>query len=80
VLTLFQDGALCHISKRIKALLAKQSFEVIVWSGNSPNMNPIENYWSQMKNMLRKKDISSVPKLILALKELWTRDRRPSII
>jgi hypothetical protein len=31
-----QDGALCHASKRIKAYLAKQPFQVIDRPGNSP--------------------------------------------
>jgi hypothetical protein len=52
----------CHASKWIKTFLAEQPFEVIVWLGNSPDLNPIENCWNQMKNMLKKKDISSIPK------------------
>ncbi len=69
-----QDGAPCHASKRIKAFLTKQSFQVIDWPGNSPDLNPTENCWNNMKNMLRKKDISSVPKLTAAIKELWTQE------
>jgi transposase len=69
-----QDGAPCHASKRIKAFLAEQPFQVIDWPGNSPDLNPIENCWNHMKNLLKKKDISSVPKLITAIKELWTME------
>ncbi len=63
-----QDGAPCHASKRIKAFLAQQDFQVIDWPGNSPDLNPIENCWNHLKNMLKKKDTSSVPKLFSAIK------------
>jgi transposase len=60
-----QDGGLCHASKRIKDFLAEQPFKVIDWPGNSSDLNPIENCWNHMKNLLKKKDISSIPKLTL---------------
>ena len=66
------DGAPCHAAKKIKDFLAQYPFEIINWPGNSPDLNPIENCWNFMKNELRKKDISSVPKLIDELKSLWT--------
>jgi hypothetical protein len=69
-----QDGAPCHASKRIKTFLAQQDFQVIDWPGNSLDLNPIENCWNHLKNMLKKKDTSSVPKLISAIKELWTQE------
>ncbi len=47
-----------HASKRIKAFLAQQTFEVVDWPGNSPDLNPIENCWNHMKTMLKKNDIS----------------------
>jgi hypothetical protein len=67
-----QNSDPCHASKHIKAFLAQQSFQVIRvdWYGNSPNLNPIENCWNHIKTMLKKKDISSVPKLTAIVKEL----------
>jgi hypothetical protein len=53
------DGAPCHASIRIKDFLAEQPFQVIDWSGNSPDLNPIENCWNHLKNLLKKKDVSS---------------------
>jgi transposase len=67
-----QDGAPCHASKKIKAYLAEQPFQVIDWPGNSPDLNPIENCWNFMKGKLKDKDVSSVPKLINEIKMLWT--------
>jgi transposase len=69
-----QDGAPCHASKRIKDFLKAQSFQVIDWPGNSPDLNPIENAWNYMKRKLKSQDISSVPKLKEAILKLWTQD------
>jgi hypothetical protein len=44
------------------------------WPGNSPDLNPIENCWNQMKQKLKVLDISSLPKLKEALLKLWTQD------
>jgi transposase len=69
-----QDGAPCHASKMIKSFLNEQPFEVMDWPGNSPDLNPIENCWNQMKNKLKEVDTSSLPKLKDALLKLWTQD------
>ncbi len=67
-----QDGAPCHASKRIKQYLASKPFEVMDWPGNSPDLNPIENCWNYMKEMLKTKDTGSIDKLIKEIKILWT--------
>jgi transposase len=66
------DGAPCHASKRVKNFLADKPFQVIDWPGNSPDLNPIENCWNYMKEKLKLKDTSSLPKLINEIKILWT--------
>merc|ERR1711911_457339 len=67
------DSAPCHKAKIVQNLFNDQvSFQVIEdWPGNSPDLNPIENAWSFMKNQLKYKDTGSVPKLIHELKMLW---------
>jgi hypothetical protein len=72
-----QDGAPCHASLCIKAFLAQQTFDEIDWPGNSPDLNPIKNCWNHVKTTLKKKDISSVPRLTAAIKELWTQELTP---
>jgi hypothetical protein len=69
-----QDGAPCHASKATKAFLNQQNFKIMDWPGNSPDLNPIENCWNQMKQKLKDVDISSLPKLKEALLKLWTQD------
>ncbi len=65
----FQDGAPCHKSKKVMALLKEQKFAVMDWPGNSPDLSPIENLWSILEGKLKKKDnISSLPLLIRPLR------------
>ena len=51
-----------------------QSFHVIIWPGNSPDLNPIENCWNYMKDKLKNKDIGSLDKLVFEIKSPWTTD------
>ena len=49
-----QDGAPCHRSKIVKSWFAERpEIKLIDWPGNSPDLNPIENVWSWMKNKLQ---------------------------
>lgn len=66
-----QDSALCHTSKLVKKWLSDQSISVLEWPGNSPDLNPIENCWHQMKVALKDKDTASVPRLKNELLKLW---------
>jgi transposase len=75
-----QDGAPCHKCKKVMAVLKeyKEEFSVLDWPGNSPDLNPIENCWSVMKMKFKNnKEITSLPKLILAIKEMWVKDMTP---
>ena len=38
-----QDGAPCHQSKIVTALLKEKRIKVLDWPGTSPDLNPIEN-------------------------------------
>jgi len=72
--TFLQDGAPCHKSRASMALLKSKEgqFKVLDWPGNSPDLNPIENVWSIMKARLKRDhDITSLQKLIQAIKMLW---------
>ena len=40
------DGAPCHQTKAVKKWFENNGVEILgPWSGNSPDLNPIENYW-----------------------------------
>lgn len=40
-------------------------------SGNSPDLNPIENLWSWLVQRLRQRTITTLQQLRAALKEIW---------
>ena len=44
---------------------------MIPWPGNSPDLNPIENAWSHMKNKLQDMEITSIPTLKAAIQQVW---------
>ena len=48
--------------------------EVLEWHGNSPDLNPIENLWSIVKNRLRKQGHTIKTKLIQSVIHVWFHD------
>ena len=46
---LMYDGALCHQSKKVKKWLQDNVHVLSPWPGLSPDLNPIENCWSLVK-------------------------------
>ena len=73
--TIFQhDGARCHTAKSVQQWLQEQGVEVLEpWSGNSPDLNPIENCWDVVKNKVRSHKPSSHAELIKTIKQVWTQ-------
>lgn len=66
------DGAPCHRAKIVKEWLEACEVEYFYdWPGNSPDLNPLENLWSIMKQKLRGRDTSSIPKLKDAILDIW---------
>ena len=54
-----QDSAPCHASKSTKEFLTNNQIRVLPWPGNSPDLNPIENLWLQMKVRVAQKEPTS---------------------
>ena len=59
-----QDSAPCHKAKMITNCFKKMKITVLDWPGNSPDLNPIKNLLSIVKNRLRKMDCTNKIKLI----------------
>ena len=68
-----QDGAPCHRSKIVKKILGENNVVTLDWPGNSPDLNPIENLWSKMKDLVAKKQPSSGKALTETIKEVWVK-------
>ncbi len=47
-----QDLASCHRYKKTLQYLSDREIEVLNWVVNSPDMKPIDNVWSWLKNEL----------------------------
>ena len=51
-----QDGAPCHRSKDATKFLAQKKIKILEWQGNSPEISPIENLWTELKIKCRNDD------------------------
>lgn len=43
-----QDSAPAHTAASTRQFLKRRKIEILPWCGNSPDLNPIENVWSQV--------------------------------
>ena len=46
------DGAPCHRSRLVTDWKSEQTFQCLIWPPQSPDLNPIENVWADMKRHL----------------------------
>jgi hypothetical protein len=74
--TIFQhDGAPCHRTAAVSRWLTQQGMEVLgPWPGSSPDLNPIENLWTIMKQKVTEQQPTSAESLINAIKRVWTNE------
>ncbi|GET63791.1 IS630 family transposase [Rhizophagus irregularis DAOM 181602=DAOM 197198] len=68
-----QDNAPIHTAKITKDWLKKNKIVVIDWPANSPDLNPIENIWKQLKDNIQSCKVfpRTVDELKVALSEEW---------
>ena len=65
------DSAPCHTARSIKTYLANKGIPTIDWPGNSPDLNPIENAWNQLKNRVCSIHNMSLGELKAAIQYHW---------
>ncbi len=77
-LILQQDGAPCHTAKMIKKFFSDHEIELLDWTAQSPDLNPIEHIWAIIKRILGNKKFENFDTLkteiIRILKEEFSPD------
>ena len=68
--TFMDDGASCHDSNLVIEYCARVGIERPYWLPNSPDMNPIEWMWGDIKRQLS--NLAVKPKSLNELKEILT--------
>lgn len=61
-----QDNAPVHSSKVSKDAFLELNLEVMEWPAQSPDLNPIENFWTHVSRELKKKT-----GMLMSKEELW---------
>ena len=65
------DGAPCHRTAVVTRWLADDDIEVLgLWPGSSPDLNPIENFSTVMKQKVRGLNSTSEKSLTEAIKKI----------
>lgn len=68
------DSAPCHKAKKVTAWLQRKKIMVLEWPGNSPDLNPIENCWHQMKMLLSNRKTPNLEVLKGELRKMWCQE------
>ena len=68
-----QDNAPIHSAKITKEWFKTNKIATIDWPANSPDLNPIENIWKQLKDNIQNQKVfpKNVNELKVALKKEW---------
>jgi transposase len=68
-----QDNAKPHSAKIAKEFIAKNRIRLMNWPPQSPDLNPIENLWAELKKSVRRKEKkpSNLKELDALVKEAW---------
>jgi transposase len=72
-----QDSAPCHTAKRSMKWFRDHNIQVLDWPGNSPDLNPIENLWVNMKRKVNTGDIQNMHQLHQRIQEAWCLEVTP---
>ena len=62
-----------HTSKAVGKWLKDNNFKVLEWPSQSPDLNPIENVWTEMKKRLRARRPTNLTQLHQLCQEEWAK-------
>ena len=69
-----QDGAPCYRAKIVTQFLKSKKIQILDWPGNSPELNPVENLWTVLKNKVSERQPTNAKMLEQAIKKVWVRE------
>lgn len=70
---IFQDdNARCHRGRAIKSYLDTINVKSLPWPPQSPDLNPIENLWRELKKYVDLKSPTTKAELKIAIERSWT--------
>ena len=61
-----------HTARVVKDWLGKEEVQTLQWPPQSPDLNPIENLWNEVKRLLHNQRYHSALELEKAVKHIWT--------
>jgi len=59
------------IGQNRHGLSQDEKYQLLEWPGNSSDLNPIEDFWTELKNRVAEKHPTSLPSLIKIIKSSW---------
>ena len=65
------DNARPHRSKIVVAFKQKKNLRTLSWPSQSPDLNPIENLWAEIKRKIHNEKPTSLPSLERCVKRAW---------
>ena len=71
--TMFADRETSHTAKKSISYPKKEKVKTIFFPGSSPDINPIENSFSYVKNKLERRDTRNVKNLSRCIKSEWAK-------